>query len=70
MPSITHTWIPFLYLYGVGGIFFLIGMILIRRSKAIDLKKKRHRFWYRVMIFGFFYFVAFHAITTLIGLYW
>ncbi|MCF6270547.1 MAG: hypothetical protein L3J41_12605 [Melioribacteraceae bacterium] len=70
MPEISHTWLPLLYLYGVGGIFFLIGMIIIRKSKAIDLKKKRHRYWYRVLIFGYFYFVAFHIIFTLVALYW
>lgn len=69
MPPITHTWLPFLYLYVVGGMFFLIGMIIIRKSKAIDLNKKRHRFWYRVLIFGYFYFVAFHALATLAALY-
>jgi len=70
MTSITHTWLPFLYLYGVGGIFFLIGLIIIRKSKAVDMKKKRHRFWFGVLIFGFFYFVVLHAIITLIALYW
>jgi len=49
MIPITHTWIPLLYLYGVGGIFFLIGMIIIRKSGAINLKLKRHRYWYRVL---------------------
>ena len=70
MPSISHTWLPLLYLYGVGGLFFWTGMILIRKSKAIDLNKKRHRFWYKVLIFGFFYFVAFHVLTTIVALYW
>lgn len=70
MPTISHTWLPLLYLYGVGGLFFWIGMILIRKSKAIDLSKKRHRFWYKVLIFGFFYFVAFHVLTTIVALYW
>jgi hypothetical protein len=70
MPSILHTWLPFLYLYGFGGLFFFSGMIIITKSNAIDLKKKRHRFWFKVLIFGFFYFVAFHAITTIAALYW
>ncbi len=70
MPPISHTWLTLLYLYGVGGLFFWIGMILIRKSKAIDLNKKRHRFWYKVLIFGFFYFVAFHTLTTIVALYW
>jgi hypothetical protein len=70
MPSISHTWLPLLYLYGFGGLFFFSGMIIIKKSNAIDLSKKRHRFWYKVLIFGFFYFVAFHALTTLAALYW
>ncbi|GBD90381.1 hypothetical protein BMS3Abin04_01098 [bacterium BMS3Abin04] len=70
MIPITHTWIPLLYLYGVGGIFFLIGMIIIRKSGAINLKLKRHRYWYRVLIFGYFYFLIFHTFFTLVGLYW
>jgi len=70
MPPFSHTWLPFIYLYGVGGLFFLIGMIIIKKSNAIDLKKKRHRFWFKVLIFGFFYFVLFHAFFTLAALYW
>lgn len=70
MPSFESTWLPLLYLYGVGGFFFFLGMFIIKRSKAIDLTKKRHRFWYKVLIAGFFYFVLFHTITTLAALYW
>lgn len=69
MPTILQTWIPYLYLYGVGGIFFTIGMIIIRRSKAIDLRRKRHIWWYKMMYAGFFYFMFIHALFTLIALY-
>jgi len=70
MPTFFNSWLPFLYLYGVGGFFFLLGMIIIKRSGAINLKIKRHRFWYKVLIFGFFYFAAFHAFFTILALYW
>jgi hypothetical protein len=70
MPSFFNTWLPFLYLYGVGGFFFLIGMIIIRKSGAINLEIKRHRYWHRVLIFGYFYFVAFHLFFTILALYW
>jgi hypothetical protein len=70
MPSFFHTWLPFIYLYGVGGFAFLTGMIIIRRSNAIDLKLKRHRYWYRVLIFGYFYFAILHAILIIAALYW
>ena len=69
MPSFFNSWLPFLYLYGVGGFFFFFGMFLIKRYGAIDLTKKKHKFWWRVMFFGFFYFVALHFILTIAALY-
>ncbi|MBN1301013.1 MAG: hypothetical protein JW995_07330 [Melioribacteraceae bacterium] len=69
MPSFQHTWLPFLYLYIVGGLFFGSGMYIIKRTGSIDLHKKKHRFWWNVMIFGYFYFVIFHAVWTLVALY-
>ena len=69
MPSFFNSWLPFIYLYVVGGIFFFSGIFLIKKSGAIDLTIKRHRFWYKVMIFGFIYFAIMHFILTTISLY-
>jgi len=70
MPSFFNTWLPFIYLYGVGGIFFFAGMILIRKLKGIDMRKKKHRFWWKVMFFGYFYFMLIHALLIIAALYW
>lgn len=70
MPTFFNTWLPYLYLYIVGGIFFFLGMVIIRKSGAIDLNKKRHRFWNRVLYFGFFWFVILHGIFTYAALNW
>ncbi len=40
MPSFFDTWLPFIYLYVVGGIFFLVGMIIVRKSGALNLKEE------------------------------
>ncbi|HMU43631.1 MAG: hypothetical protein IPJ03_06100 [Ignavibacteriales bacterium] len=69
MPSFEQTWLPFIYLYGVGGLFFFSGMILIKKSGAINLNLKRHRFWWKMLYFGFFYFMFIHAALTLAALY-
>jgi len=69
MPSFFNSWLPFIYLYVVGGIFFYSGIFLIKKTGAIDLTIKRHKFWYKVMIFGFFYFVLLHFILNVIALY-
>ena len=70
MSEFLDNWLPFIYLYGVGGILFFTGLILIKRSKSINLQLKRHRFWYRTLIFGFLYFMFMHFILTIAGLYW
>jgi hypothetical protein len=69
MPSFFNSWLPFIYLYVGGGVFFLAGMILIRRTKAIDMRLKRDRFWWKAMIFGFFYFMVIHAFLIIAALY-
>jgi len=65
---LRDVWLSFFYLYGVGGIIFFIGIRLIKKTGALNLKLKRHRFWYKVMIFGYFYFVALHAFFIILGL--
>jgi hypothetical protein len=70
MLTFFDTWLPYIYLYGVGGIFFFFGLVIIRKSGAIDLNNKKHRHWYRVIIFGFFYFAAMHALLNIAALYW
>ena len=69
MPTFFDSWLPFIYLYVGGGIFFLAGMILIRKTKAIDMRLKRDRFWWKVMLFGFIYYMAIHAFLIIAALY-
>ncbi|MBS4033207.1 MAG: hypothetical protein KGZ85_01965 [Ignavibacterium sp.] len=69
MPPFEQTWLPYIYLYGVGGLFFIIGMITIKKSGGIDLTKKRHRYWWKVLIFGMIYFMIFHAVLIIAALY-
>lgn len=69
MDIFFQTWLPYIYLYGVGGLLFGIGLVVIRKSGALNLELKRHRYWYKVMVFGFFYFMILHAVLTLAALY-
>jgi hypothetical protein len=69
MPTFEQTWLSFIYLYGVGGAFFLSGLIIVKKSKAVDFEKKRHRYWWNVSIFGFFYFMVIHVLLILAALY-
>ncbi len=71
MPlNFFNVWLPYIYLYVGGGIFFLAGMIIIRKNKAIDMRLKKDRFWWKVMIAGFFYYVILHLFLIMSALYW
>lgn len=69
MPPFEQTWLPFIYLYGIGGFFFLTGMIIIRKAKAVNFKRKRHRYWWKILFAGFIYFMVLHAFLIIAALY-
>ena len=61
----ARTWLPYLYLYGAGGFIFLLGMVIIFRAKSIKLFKTKHKKWFIVLAFGFFWYLAIHGFTSL-----
>ncbi len=65
--TFQHTWLPFIYLYGVGGLIFAFGMTLIYKMKTIDLQKKRDRYWNKIMYAGLFYFMIIHAVMIMLA---
>ncbi|NWF89869.1 MAG: hypothetical protein HXY50_10460 [Ignavibacteriaceae bacterium] len=70
MPSFSHSWLPFIYLYAFGGFFFLAGLIIVQKAKALVPHRKSHKKWRRVLIFGLIYFMLFHTIWIIAAIYW
>ncbi|MFL3007005.1 MAG: hypothetical protein ACJZ10_03280 [Candidatus Neomarinimicrobiota bacterium] len=70
MENLTfyHTWFPFIYLYGAGGIAFLIGMFLIIKTRALNLDKIHHKKWLFVLVFGFLYYATIHGSFIIMAL--
>ena len=68
MLDFSRTWLPYLYLYGVGGGIFLIGMIIILRSRSLKLERTRHRVWYHILIFGLVYYMGIQSLFTFAAL--
>ena len=64
----THTWLPFIYLYGLGGILFIAGIIITIKSGSFDLNRKAHKNWMWVLLFGFVWYLMMHALMTLAAL--
>ena len=70
MENLTfyHTWLPFIYLYGAGGVAFLIGMFLIIKTGALSLNKIHHKKWLSVLLFGFLYYASIHGFFIIMAL--
>ena len=68
MLDFSRTWLPFIYLYGVGGIAFMIGTILIIKTNALNLSSQSHKNWLVILLFGFIYYAGIHATFILIVL--
>ncbi|CUV08321.1 hypothetical protein MGWOODY_Mmi2114 [hydrothermal vent metagenome] len=64
----ANTWLPFIYLYGVGGIAFVLGMLLILRTKALEVSFERHKKWLWVLIYGFLFYAGLHATFILLAI--
>ncbi|MDG2397827.1 MAG: hypothetical protein P8M59_00775 [Candidatus Marinimicrobia bacterium] len=62
--NFTHTWLPFIYLYGLGGILFVFGIIITIKSGSFDLSRKAHKKWMWVLLFGFVWYLMMHALMT------
>tara|TARA_B100000700_G_C14547445_1_gene624922 strand:- start:125 stop:337 length:213 start_codon:yes stop_codon:yes gene_type:complete len=58
----ARTWLPFLYLYGVGGIAFVLGMVLILRTNALRTTFHRHKNWVYFLLYGFLFYAGLHAL--------
>ncbi|KAA0239595.1 MAG: hypothetical protein HND39_16825 [Ignavibacteriota bacterium] len=69
MSLFTHSWLPLIYLYLFGGLFFAFGLYIIYKSGSLNRHKKLHRKWSRVLIFGYIYFLIIHTILILAALY-
>ena len=64
----ANTWLLFIYLYGVGGIAFVLGMLLILRTKALEVSFERHKKWLWVLIYGFLFYAGLHATFILLAI--
>ena len=60
--SFYQTWLPFIYLYGVGGIAFLFGTFLIYKTGALRANYETHKKCVWVLFYGYFFYAFIHAL--------
>ncbi len=68
MIDFQRAWLPYLYLYLVGGGIFIIGMYIILKSNSLNTDRIRHKHWLHVLIFGLFYYMGIHSLFTFAAL--
>ncbi len=64
MDYFSHSWLPFIYLYGFGGLLFVSGVIITLKAGSFDLKRFSHKKWMWVLLFGFVWYLVMHALLT------
>ena len=59
MPTET-AWFPYVYVYSIGGLLFIAGMVIALRSGAMNLSTRRGRIILVLLLGGMLFFLAFH----------
>jgi len=67
--GVSNPWTPYLYLYGLGLVTFLIGLRVILKSRACQPGRGRDSFWLGVLLVGYAFFALMHAAWILAALY-
>ncbi len=65
----TRVWLPYLYLYGVGGLFFFGSLALVVRSGACSRGRFDDRRWFRALFLGFLWIAGLHGLGNLLALW-
>ena len=68
MEYFSHSWLPFMYQYGLGGLLFIAGIMITIRSGSLNLNKTSHWRWFWTLIFGLVWYMSLHAFLTLAAL--
>ena len=68
MEYFSHSWLPFMYQYGLGGLLFIAGIMITIRSGSLNPNKISHWRWFWALIFGLVWYMCIHASLTLAAL--
>ncbi len=58
----ANPWTSYLYQYGFGLVFFLVGILMILKTRACQFGRGRDSFWFAVLVAGFLFFSIGHAV--------
>lgn len=62
-------WKPFIYHFGVGALVMALGLTLLIRAKAVELKLAVERKWFIALIAGYVWLFILYLVWMLAALY-
>ena len=68
MDYFSHSWLPYMYQYGLGGLLFIAGIFITIKSGSLNPHKLSHWRWFWTLIFGLVWYMSLHASLTLAAL--
>jgi len=66
--GVDSPWTSHLYKYGFGAVFFFTGVFIVLKAGACNRKRYQDRFWFRFLIFGFFWYLILHTLWIVAAL--
>jgi len=64
----ANPWTSYLYLYGFGGYFFIIGLLLIIKTGSCKLGRAHDTKWFTILCSGFLALMSLHAVWIYLAL--
>lgn len=69
MSYFSHSWLPFIYQYGLGGIIFIVGIVLTLKAGIFSPKTNpKHKKWLSILILGYIWYLVMHGAWILAAL--
>jgi hypothetical protein len=63
--GLESPWTSYLYKYLLGTVFFFVGVFLVLKGGACNLKRPQDRYWFRFLILGLFWYISLHGLWIL-----
>lgn len=69
MLDFSRSWLPFIYQYGLGGVIFVVGIILTLKSGSFSPRSNpKHKKWFSILILGYVWYFVMHGAWILAAL--
>ena len=65
-----NPWASYFYMYGLGLVCFVLGMFVILKQGALNIRRGNERFWFYILLGGFLFFSTLHGIWIILAIHY